>query len=432
MSRKDTTLHLSDLIMKLRFLTVLLFLSISIAPATAQQTLLRADRMLDVDTGEVLGPVSMLISDGKIEAMNPGSTPSGVTELDLGDVTLLPGLMDMHTHITGDLEGDWVHRGVKETTADAALRGVRNARKTLMAGFTTIRNLGAGGFADISLKKAIAQGFFPGPRIVGAGHSLGITGGHCDVTGYKPGLMENDYRAGIADGRDEVLKAVRYQIKHGAGVIKACVTAGVLSHEGPVGAQQYHQDELEAIVAEAELHGIKAAGHAHGSQGIMAAVKAGFASIEHGSTLTDEIIEEMKARGTYLVPTTYLVGAIDMDNLPPNIRAKAESILPVAVESVRKAIRAGVKIAYGTDAAVIPHGDNGKEFAVLVDRGMTPLAAIQSATINAADLLGVEDRGRLEEGLLADIVGVPGNPLENISAMENVSFVMKGGVVYKQ
>ena len=417
------------MINRLTLLTCCLFLLIG--PASAQDTVLRAARMLDVDSGEISGPVSLLISGDRITAINPNRTPSDATVVDLGDVTLLPGLMDMHTHLTFDLEGEWVHRDVTETAIDSGLRGVRNAKRTLMAGFTTVRNVGAGGFAAVSLHKAIEQGFFPGPRIISAGHSLGITGGHCDATGYQPGVMEKDWRHGIADGRDEVLKAVRYQIKHGAKVIKACATAGVLSFEGPVGAQQYHQDELEAIVEEAALHGIKVAGHAHGSEGILAAVKAGFASIEHGSMLTDEIINEMKARGTYLVPTTYLVGAIDMDNLPAPIRAKAEFILPRAVASLQKAIREGVNIAFGTDAAVIPHGDNGKEFAALVDRGMTPLQAIQSATINAADLLGVEDRGRLKAGLLADIVAVPGNPLDDVTALENVSFVMKGGMVYK-
>jgi imidazolonepropionase-like amidohydrolase len=234
----------------------------------------------------------------------------------------------------------------------------------------------------------------------------------------------------VADGVDEVVKAVRYQIKHGARVIKVCVTAGVLSFEGPVGAQQYGPDELEAIVAEAARHGIKVAGHAHGSDGILAAVRAGFDSIEHGSMLTDEILGEMKQRGTYLVPTTYLAGAIDMEVLPPPIRAKAESVIPVAVESVRRAVAAGVPIAFGTDAAVIPHGTNAHEFAALVERGMTPLQALQSATLNAADLLGVTDRGRLAPGLLADIVAVPGNPLDDISVMQQVRFVMKAGTVY--
>ncbi len=415
-----------------RFLIIALVLFWGADAALGQATVIRAARMLNVDTGEVSGPTRILIEGGRIAAINPSTLPADAEEFDLGDVTLMPGVMDMHTHLTMDLEGDWVRRTVTDTAVDSGLRGVRNARRTLLAGFTTVRNVGAGGFADISLKKAIDQDFFPGPRIVGAGHSLGITGGHCDATGYRPGLLENDYRKGIADGVDEVTKAVRYQIKHGAGVIKACVTAGVLSFEGPVGAQQYNQEELEAIVDEAALHGVKVAGHAHGAQGILAAVRAGFASIEHASILNDEIIAEMKAHGTYLVPTTYLVGAIDLDNLPPPIRAKAEFILPLAVESLQKAIREGLNIAYGTDAAVIPHGENGKEFAVLVDRGMTPLAAIQTATINAADLLGVEDRGRLEEGLLADIIAVPGNPLDDITAMERVSFVMKGGVVYKE
>ncbi|MEM8488224.1 MAG: amidohydrolase family protein [Bacteroidota bacterium] len=415
-----------------RLLIVACVLLFGADAALAQTKVLRAARMLDVNTGEVTGPARLLIEGDRIAAINPATLPADAEEIDLGDVTLLPGVMDMHTHLTMDLEGDWVRRTVTDTAVDSGLRGVRNARRTLMAGFTTVRNVGAGGFADISLKKAIDQDFFPGPRIVGAGHSLGITGGHCDATGYKPGLLENDYRQGIADGVDEVTKAVRYQIKHGAGVIKACVTAGVLSFEGPVGAQQYNQEELEAIVDEAALHGIKVAGHAHGAQGILAAVKAGFASIEHASILNDEIIAEMKAHGTYLVPTTYLVGAIDLDNLPPPIRAKAEFILPLAVQSLQKAIREGLNIAYGTDAAVIPHGENGKEFAVLVDRGMTPLAAIQTATINAADLLGVDDRGRLKEGLLADIIAIPGNPLDDISAMERVSFVMKGGKVYKE
>ncbi len=417
--------------MQNRLFLIISFLFVSSNFATAQNTVLKAARMLDVSSGEVTGPVTILVLGDRIEAINPRSVPRDARTVDLGDVTLLPGLMDMHTHLDGDLEGEWVHRSVTETAVEAGLRGARNARRTLLAGFTTVRNVGSRGFTGVALKKAINQGFIQGPHIFPAGHSLGITGGHCDLTGYAPGIKESDYRQGVADGEDEVIKAVRYQIKHGAMLIKVCATAGVLSFEGPVGAQQYHREELEAIVAEASLHGIKVAAHAHGSDGILAAVKAGIASIEHGSMLTDEIIVEMKSRGTYLVPTTYLVGAIDMENLPQPIRAKAEYILPLAVASIKKAIREGVKIAFGTDAAVIPHGDNGKEFAVLVNRGMSPLQAIQSATINAADLLGVKDRGRLQQGLLADIIAVPGNPLEKIEALEQVSFVMKAGKIYK-
>jgi imidazolonepropionase-like amidohydrolase len=349
----------------------------------------------------------------------------------LGDVTLLPGFMDMHTHITGQLDKNSFNRAVRETSTDAALKGVKFSRITLLAGFTTVRNVGSNGFAAIALHKAIERGDIIGPRIISAGHSLGITGGHCDVTGYIPGVLEGGYREGIADGADEVLKAVRYQIKHGARVIKTCATAGVLSFEGPVGAQQYSYEELKAMVDEAARHGIKVAAHAHGTEGIIAAVRAGVASIEHGSILNDEAIRLMKEHGTYLVPTTYLADRIDFSILPPAIRAKGEYVLPLAKASLAKAIREGVKIAFGTDAAVYPHGENAHEFAALVDKGMSPLEALRTATVNAADLLGVDDRGILAAGKLADIVAVAGNPLEDIRVTENVRFVMKGGKVYK-
>jgi len=399
-------------------------------PAAAQ-TIVRADRMLDVEGGRIVENAVIVIENGLIQSVNPGTVPDGDV-IDLGDVTLLPGLIDTHVHLTGDLEGDWFNRAVRETAVDEALRGARNARKTLMAGFTTVRNVGSGGFADVSLSKAVEQGFIEGPRIVAAGHSLGITGGHCDVTGYAPGILELGPKDGVADGADEVLEAVRYQIKHGAAVIKTCATAGVLSFEGPVGAQQYSEEEMRVMVEEAARHGLKVAAHAHGTEGIIAAVRAGVASIEHGSMLNDEAIALMKERGTYLVPTTYLADAIDLEVLPPHVRAKAESVLPVAKESVQRAIAADIKIAFGTDAAVFPHGDNAKEFAALVDRGMSNIEAIRTATLNAADLLGVDDRGRIAAGTLADIVAVPGNPLEDIYTLEGVTFVMMGGAVYKR
>ncbi len=391
---------------------------------------LKAAHMLDVESGKILEDVTVLVAGETIEAVNPTKLPKGVEILDLGDRTLLPGLMDLHTHLLYSLEGDWVHRKVKEGPADAALRGVRNAATTLKAGFTTVRDVGGAGFADIALAHAIERGTIDGPHMFPAGHSLSITGGHCDTTGYAPGIAERGPEQGIADGVDEVLRAVRYQIKHGAKVIKVCATAGVLSFEGPVGAQQYSEEELRVIVEEARRHGLKVAAHAHGSEGILAAVKAGVSSIEHGSTLTDEIIEEMKRRGTYLVPTTYLADAIDLDSLPAPIRAKAESILPVAKKSLSRAIRAGVNIAFGTDAAVYPHGLNAREFSSLVDRGMTPIEAIRTATIYAADLLGVQDRGAIRVGLLADLIAVDGNPLDDVSTLESIAFVMKGGRVY--
>jgi imidazolonepropionase-like amidohydrolase len=394
-------------------------------------TVLRAARMLDVQTGRIVSPAVVVIEKDRIKSVNPASVPAG-TVIDLGDVTLLPGLIDMHTHLSFDIEGNWLHRSVTDTAGDNALRGARNARKTLLAGFTTVRDLGSADFVDVALMRAIDQDFVPGPRMFPAGHSIGITGGHCDTTGYIPGVRERGPESGVADGPEAVLKAVRYQIKHGAKVIKVCATAGVLSLEGPVGAQQLSEIELRTIVEEAGRHGLKVAAHAHGTEGIIAAVRAGVASIEHGSLLNDEAISLMKQRGTYLVPTTYLGQAIRLDALPPSIRAKAEYVLPLARQSLQLAIKSGVKIAFGTDAAVYPHGDNAREFAVLVERGMTPADAIRTATLNAVDLLGVSDRGNIAPGLLADLVAVPGNPLENIRVLEDVRFVMKGGTIYKR
>ncbi|MGH7543300.1 MAG: amidohydrolase family protein [Gemmatimonadota bacterium] len=403
----------------------------AVSHSRAQEPLvvIRAARLLDVERGEIVPGAVVVVEGDRIAAVNPDALPAGADTNDLGDVTLLPGLIDAHTHLTVDLEGDWVHRGVTGTVAEAALNGVRNSRRTLVAGFTTVRDLGAPGFADVALARAVDAGWIDGPRIVPAGHALGITGGHCDETGYAPGILEGDWRTGVADGVDEVVKAVRYQIKHGAQVIKVCATAGVLSHEASVGAQQYTEEELRAIVEEAARHDLRVAAHAHGTAGIKAAVRAGVASIEHGSLLDDEAVAMMKERGTWLVPTTYLVGRIDLDALPPGIRAKAEGVLPLAVESLRRAVAAGVPIALGTDAAVFPHGENAGEFAALVDRGMEPLEAIRAATLNGADLLGMDDRGVIAPGRLADLIAVPGNPLEDVRVLEDVRFVMLGGKV---
>ncbi|HKY60630.1 MAG TPA: amidohydrolase family protein [Gemmatimonadota bacterium] len=399
------------------------------SPGQERTVVIRAARLLDVERGEILPDAAVVVEGDRIAAVNPDALPAGAETIDLGDATLLPGLIDAHTHLTSDLEGDWVHRGVTGTPAEAALRGAQNARRTVEAGFTTVRDVGSPDFADVALARAVEAGWITGPRIVPAGHALGITGGHCDETGYAPGILEGDWRRGVADGVDEVVKAVRYQIKHGARVIKVCATAGVLSHEASVGAQQYSEDELRAIVEEAARHDLKVAAHAHGTEGIKAAIRAGVVSIEHGSLLDDEAIAMMKERGTWLVPTTYLVGRIDLDALPPGIRAKAEGILPRAVESVRRAIGAGVPIAFGTDAAVFPHGENAGEFAALVDRGMDPLAAIRTATLNGAELLGVDDRGVIAPGRLADLIAVPGDPLADVRVLEDVRFVMLGGKV---
>jgi imidazolonepropionase-like amidohydrolase len=301
-----------------------------------------------------------------------------------------------------------------------------------MAGFTTVREAGSRDFLDVSLMRAVEKGFVEGPWIWPCGHGIGITGGHSDDIGYQPGILEREPEFGIADGPEECLRAVRYQIKHGAKAIKIMATAGVLSFEESVGAQQYSYEEMRLMVEEADRHGLKVFAHAHGDVGIIAAVKAGVASIEHGSMVNDEAIRLMKERGTYLVPTSYLRDSINLDALPPKLRAKAESILPIARKGLRNAIASKVNIAFGTDAAVFPHGDNAKEFAVYVKLGMAPIDAIRTATVNAVDLLGAEDRGIIAEGKLADIIAVKGNPLEDITVLEDVSFVMHGGRIVKK
>jgi imidazolonepropionase-like amidohydrolase len=398
------------------------------APSLAAQqvVVVRAARMLDVRSGQVVRPGVVVVQGDRIKSVGASGVPRGAKTIDLGDATLLPGLIDAHVHLTHDFVGDWVSRPVRETAADEALRGARNAGITLRAGFTTVRNVGAGGFSDVALMRAIDRGFVAGPRMITAGHSIGITGGHCDATGFAPGILEHGIEEGIANGPAEAVEAVRYQIKHGATVIKVCATAGVLSFESTVGAQQLSDEELKAIVDEARRHGLKVAAHAHGTEGIKAAVRAGVTSIEHGSMLDDEAIALMKQHGTWYAPTTYLRD-ITLPNLPEPIRLKRESVAAVAKESLRRAIKAGVKVVFGTDAGVYPHGQNAREFASLVDRGMQPIDAIRAATIGAAELLGVTDRAELAPGKLADLVAVPGNPLEDITVMQKVSFVMKGG-----
>src|SRR5690242_15197037 len=375
------------------------------SPIAAQQTtVVRAARMLDVVKGEIVSPAVVVVADGKIQSVGQANLPANARSIDLGDLTLLPGLIDAHTHLTLDISGDWVTRSVRELPADAALRGAM---------------------------KAIDAGFVEEPRMIPSAHAIGITGGHCDDTGWAPGIHELDYRDGVADGVEEVLKAVRYQVKHGAKVIKVCATAGVLSFDATLGAQQLSDAELQAIVQEANRHGLKVAAHAHGTAGIIAAVKAGVASIEHGSILNDEAIALMKARGTYLVPTAYLLSTFHFDSMPPPIAAKARQVIPLAQDSHRRAIKAGVKIAFGTDAGVYPHGDNAHEFATYVGYGMKPADAIRTATVNAADLLGVTDRAVIASGKLADLIAVRGNPLQDVKTLQQVVWVMKGGAVVK-
>ena len=388
---------------------------------------LSAARVLDVVRGEYVDPPRVLVVGDRIAAVGAFDAPADATTIELGDRTLLPGLIDCHTHLCFELDAKTFERMTTETPAESALRGACNAKLTLEAGFTTVRELGARGFADVALMRAIERGHVPGPRIVPAAHALSITGGHTDVTGLAPGVMEQGIEAGVCDGVDACVKAVRYQVKHGALVIKICATAGVLSFEDAVGAQQFDAREIEAIVAEARRHGLRVAAHAHGTDGIRAAIEAGVASIDHGSMLDDETVALMKRHGTWLVPTSFLADVLDPDTLPEPLRRKARFVLPLARASLVKAIRSGVGIAFGTDAGVIRHGHNAKEFAVYVKCGMTPLEAIRTSTTNASALLGMNDRGAIEPGKLADLVACEGDPLTDVSRLERIDFVMKGG-----
>jgi imidazolonepropionase-like amidohydrolase len=394
--------------------------------------------MLDVDTGELIAPGDLLIEGERIVEVAPSTIPNDAVVVDAGDLTLLPGLMDMELNLLMGGPDHGMFVAVQDDPAVKLLRGVANARRTLRAGFTTVRNLGlfvqtGGLLLDVALKKAIDLGWIDGPRIVPAGHAISPTGGHLDPTRFQrlgPGIMPLTVEEGIANGVPEVRKAVRYQIKYGAGVIKVSASGGVMSHTGPAGAQQYSFEELAAIADEAHRAGLKVAAHAHGDAGIRACIEAGFDCIEHGSLATDETLDLMVERGTFLVATSFLADGMDVSHADPELQAKAAEVFPRSRETIRKAIKKGVKVACGTDAPAIPHGRNAKEIVSLVNRGMTPLEAIRAATVVSAELIDADDRGRLRAGLLADIVGVPGNPLEDITLTEQVKFVMKGGSVF--
>jgi imidazolonepropionase-like amidohydrolase len=403
---------------------------------------LRAARLLNVGTGKIEEPGEITVEGDRIASVGAASAGgTGSAEvLDLGDVTLLPGLMDMEVNLLMGGRGETANLSpVQDDPPLRMLRGVANARRTLRSGFTTVRNLGlfvkTGGYLlDVALARAVDAGWIDGPRIVPAGHAITPTGGHLDPTmfaAYAPGIMPLSVEEGIADGVDEVRKAVRYQIKYGAQLIKVCASGGVMSHTGTAGAQHYSDEELRAIVDEAHRRGLKVAAHTHGAAAVRAAVEAGIDCVEHGFLLDDETIALMAERGTFLVATTALVDGMDLSKAPPDLRAKAAEIFPQARTVVGRALKAGVRIAVGTDAPAIPHGRGAQELLALVERGMTPAQVLRAATLTAAELIGVEDRGCIAEGLLADLIAVPGNPLEDMSVMADVRFVMKGGKVFR-
>jgi imidazolonepropionase-like amidohydrolase len=404
------------------------------ASQPARRVIVHASKLLDVKTGKTLSDQAIVIEGDKIVSVGlfSAAQASGASVIPLPNATVLPGLIDAHTHITFNPSFGYQTLGI--SVPREALTGAHNARLTLEAGFTTVRNVGARGYSDVALRDAINAGDVPGPRMLVSGPALSITGGHCDNN-----LLPFEYHAtndGVADGVQAVQHKTREVIKYGADVIKVCATGGVMSKGDDPNASQFTLEEMKAIVAEAHRLGRKVAAHAHGAQGVIWASEAGVDSVEHGHLMNDEAIATLKKNGTYLVPTLYLVDWQKENaakaNLPEYARKKMEMVSEVGQNNARKAFQAGVKIGLGTDAAVYPHGLNAHELAVYVRLGMTPLQVIQAATINDADLLGWSDKvGTLEPGKWADIIAVDGDPLQDVTTLQHVKFVMKGGEVVK-
>jgi imidazolonepropionase-like amidohydrolase len=406
--------------------------------AQAQVVAVKAGRLVDVESGAVLENQIILIRGERIEAVGAGlAIPSDAKIIDLSRMTVLPGLIDCHTHLV-DVEDVDPLNELKKTSARKAFDSIGNARKTLEAGFTTVRDVGTyRALVDVELRDAIERGDVVGPRMFVAGAYVTITGGAGAVTGFAPDLtLPWDLRYGIANSPDEVRQRIRELATQRVDHIKVLATGAVLTHNSRPGAEDFTPAELEAAVDEARKFGMKVAAHAHGAQGIKNAVRAGVASIEHGSLLDDEGIDLMKQHGTYLVADhydgDYIAEEAAKRGMPKTFLDKSAQLQGLALENFRKAVRAGVKIAYGTDAAVYPHGRNARDFAYYVRYGLTPMQAIQAATVNAADLIGATANvGSIKAGKYADLIAVAGDPLKDVTVLEHVVLVMKGGKVYK-
>jgi imidazolonepropionase-like amidohydrolase len=432
-----------------RFMALAIVCCCGLVPAVGQQSkasksyVLKAAHMFDGKSSALLSPGVVVVTDGSVVGVGlSAKTPEGAEVIDLGDATLLPGFIDAHTHLTMMYSEDYAKAaldGLRKPIPEMALDASVNARITLMAGFTTVRDVGSEHYLDAGLRNAINRGVVPGPRMLVAVHAIGATGGHCDDTGWREGAVgkETGPEVGVVNGADEARRAVRLAHKYGATVIKTCATGGVLSLADAVDTPQLTQAELDALVDEAHALRLKTAAHAHGAEGAKRAIRAGIDSIEHGSFLDDEALDMMKQKGTYYVPTLMAVQGLSEQiqkgvPIPPAIKVKAEDAIAHVHQAFQKAIAKGVKIGLGTDAAVYPHGRNAEEFHQMVDLGMKPIDALKAGTSSDADLLGLANRiGTLEVDKLADVVAVPGDPVQNIRQTEHVFFVMKEGVIYK-
>jgi imidazolonepropionase-like amidohydrolase len=415
-----------------------LFVLILIAATTAQAdtVVVTADRMLDVTTGHLVEHPQITITDGRISAVasQGASAPADARHIDLPGLTLLPGLIDMHVHLTSDPKFSG-YRQYEFTDNFWTVVGVANARRTLEAGFTTVRNVGSANFDDVALKQGIEQGYIPGPRIVPATYAIGATGGHCDTTELPPSIKSHD--PAVADGPEAIRKTVRMLRKYGAEVIKFCGTGGVLSKTDSVGAQQLDLGEMTALVHEAHMLGLKVAVHAHGTDGIKDAIRAGVDTIEHASLADAEAIDLALKHGTYfdmdIYNDDYILAEGEKNGVFKESLEKERMIGRKQRETFRAATKAGVKMLFGTDAGVYPHGTNARQFATMVTWGMTPLQAIQAATVSAGEALGRPgDVGTITVGRYGDMIGVAGDPLKDISVLQSVAVVIKGGQVVKR